>query len=137
MNYDNHSGRILFVLQQLFNLDVSLTTPRIPSVLDYEISEYIIMAFRGCSRLGQAMAVRCFSEGGSVKPSGTVAPKPVDPLANVSGLTTAVVGKPPAGAHTADYKVPEYFLYERFSYHHAEIELAPYRCPQPNANRKQ
>lgn len=95
------------------------------------------MAFRGCSRL----AVRCFSEAGSVKASGTsgttVAPKPVDPLANVSGLTTAVVGKPAAGAHNADYKVPEYFLYERFSYHHAEIELAPYRCPQPNANRKE
>lgn len=94
------------------------------------------MALRVCSRLKSLMAVRCFSEGSSVRPPAAAAPKPVDPLAKVSGLTTAVVGKPQSGAHDAEYKVPEYFLYGRHSYFEAEIELAPFRCPQPNANRK-
>lgn len=64
------------------------------------------------------------------------APKPVDPLAKVTGLTEKVVLKPKTGAHQETYKSPEYFLYGRHSYHEAEIELGPYRCPQPNANRK-
>lgn len=64
------------------------------------------------------------------------APKPVDPLAKVTGLTEKVVLKPKTGAHEETYKSPEYFLYGRHSYHEAEIELGPYRCPQPNANRK-
>lgn len=93
------------------------------------------MALRVATRLNPLMALRCYSESTSARPPSAT-PKPVDPLEKVSGLTTNVVGKPEAGAHSKDYKVPEYFLYGRHSYHEAEIELGPYRCPQPNANRK-
>lgn len=64
--------------------------------------------------------------------------------ANVTGLTSYVIkqkqGKlgPNEGASiTATYKVPEYFSYDRFSYHGAEVELAKYRCPQPSAVKGQ
>uniref|UniRef100_A0A1L8DC39 Uncharacterized protein n=1 Tax=Nyssomyia neivai TaxID=330878 RepID=A0A1L8DC39_9DIPT len=84
--------------------------------------------------------IRPFSQS-ATPPSST--PKTVDPLSKVSGLTQKVVLKPesgkkvgPGAAHDADYKVPEYFLYGRHSYHEAEIELASFRCPQPSAIRK-
>lgn len=89
------------------------------------------MSYRRVGSLVNCMAVRCLSESASV-----------DPLAKVTGLSQKVVLKPskervgPGAAHDADYKVPEYFLYGRHSYAEAEIELAQYRCPQPNANRK-
>uniref|UniRef100_A0A7G3AFI8 Uncharacterized protein n=1 Tax=Lutzomyia longipalpis TaxID=7200 RepID=A0A7G3AFI8_LUTLO len=75
--------------------------------------------------------------------SGQSQPPTSEPLSKVSGLTQKVVMKPesgkkvgPGASHDAEYKVPEYFLYGRHSYHEAEIELAPYRCPQPSALRK-
>lgn len=35
-----------------------------------------------------------------------------------------------------EYKVPEYFGYDRTSYHEAEIEMEKFRIPQPKAPRK-
>lgn len=57
---------------------------------------------------------------------------------NVQGLTSYVIkqrAEPlgPGASATGAYKVPEYFCYDRFSYHSAEVELAKYRCPQPSA----
>lgn len=57
---------------------------------------------------------------------------------NVPGLSSYVIknrAEPlgPGASATGAYKVPEYFCYDRFSYHGAEIELAKYRCPQPSA----
>lgn len=57
---------------------------------------------------------------------------------NVIGLTSYVIKQKaeplgPGASATGAYKVPEYFCYDRFSYHGAEIELAKYRCPQPSA----
>lgn len=58
--------------------------------------------------------------------------------ANVQGLTSYCIkqrAEPlgPGASATGAYKVPEYFCYDRFSYHGAEVELAKYRCPQPSA----
>ncbi|XP_055700360.1 uncharacterized protein LOC129800030 [Phlebotomus papatasi] len=89
--------------------------------------------------------LRPFSQSAAPSSSGGQgkSPSTTDPLSKVSGLTTNVVLKPesgkkvgPGASHNADYKVPEYFLYGRHSYHEAEIELAPFRCPQPSALKK-
>ncbi|XP_017121372.1 uncharacterized protein LOC108142198 [Drosophila elegans] len=56
----------------------------------------------------------------------------------VTGLTSNCV-KPitgpvgPGASATAEYKVPEYYCFNRFSYAEAEVEMAKYRCPQPSA----
>lgn len=57
---------------------------------------------------------------------------------NVPGLSSYVIkqrAEPlgPGASKTKAYKVPEYFCYDRFSYHGAEVEMAKYRCPQPSA----
>lgn len=57
---------------------------------------------------------------------------------DVPGLSSNIV-KPksqplgPGASPTGAYKVPEYYCYDRFSYHEAEVEMAKYRCPQPSA----
>lgn len=60
---------------------------------------------------------------------------------NVPGLSARCVlprSQPlgPGASPSGDYKVPEYFCYDKTSYAEAEIEMASFRCPQPNANRK-
>lgn len=57
---------------------------------------------------------------------------------NVPGLSPYVIKQKaeplgPGASATGKYRVPEYFCYDRFSYHGAEVELAKYRCPQPSA----
>lgn len=57
---------------------------------------------------------------------------------NVPGLTSYVIKQKaeplgPGASANGKYRVPEYFCYDRFSYHGAEVELAKYRCPQPSA----
>lgn len=57
---------------------------------------------------------------------------------NVPGLSSNVIKQKaeplgPGASTTGAYKVPEYFCYDRFSYHGAEVEMAKYRCPQPSA----
>lgn len=95
------------------------------------------MACRRVVPAVNCMAVRCLSESSTVRPPRAQNNSaPVDPLAKVTGLSQNVVLKPGPVAADAAYKVPEYFLYGRHSYAEAEIELAPFRCPQPNANRK-
>ncbi|KAG5682181.1 hypothetical protein PVAND_011549 [Polypedilum vanderplanki] len=66
------------------------------------------------------------------------APKP-DPLKNVSGLSTKVVKNNDQKAVSGtgkDYQVPEYFGFNRMSYHEAEVEMERFRIPQPVAPRK-
>lgn len=58
--------------------------------------------------------------------------------ASVTGLSSYVIKQKseplgPGASSSGPYKVPEYFCYDRFSYHGAEVELAKYRCPQPSA----
>ncbi|XP_034474260.1 uncharacterized protein LOC117781590 [Drosophila innubila] len=63
------------------------------------------------------------------------------PVSNVTGLSSACV-KPtstpvgPGASTTSNYKVPEYFCFNRFSYAEAEVEMAKFRCPQPSALKK-
>lgn len=58
--------------------------------------------------------------------------------ADVPGLSSDVIKQKaeplgPGASASGTYKVPEYFCYDRFSYHGAEVEMAKYRCPQPSA----
>lgn len=69
-------------------------------------------------------------------------PKSTAPSANlnVPGLSTAVhttqepVG--PGASKTGEYKVPEYFNYNKNSYFEAEVEMNKYRLPQPSSLKK-
>lgn len=59
---------------------------------------------------------------------------------DVPGLTSYVIKQKaeplgPGASASGTYKVPEYFCYDRFSYHGAEVEMAKYRCPQPSATK--
>ncbi|XP_026481889.1 uncharacterized protein LOC113389054 [Ctenocephalides felis] len=59
------------------------------------------------------------------------------PLQNVTGLSSQIILKRegPIGPNDSknEYKVKEYFCYDRSSYFQAEIEMAKYRLPQPSA----
>lgn len=81
---------------------------------------------------------RCYSQGaGAAKSSGSstvAAPNVTGLSANCVKPTTGPVG--PGAAANSHYKVPEYFSFNRFSYHEAEVEMAKYRCPQPSALKK-
>lgn len=88
---------------------------------------------------------RAFSQGASKTPASSKPSSPCAPKAaintNVPGLSQNIVlpkSQPlgPGAATDGDYKVPEYFCYNRTSYHEAEVELAQFRCPQPSALKK-
>lgn len=89
----------------------------------------------------------------------TTTPKPADPLKNVvgkssfilylyknkntrkiiSGLSSKCVAPNDARAVPGtgkDYKVPEYFGFNKMSYSEAEVEMEKFRIPQPIAPRK-
>lgn len=56
---------------------------------------------------------------------------------NVPGLSDKCVlskAEPlgPGASSTGVYKVPEYYCYNKTSYHEAEVELACFRGPQPS-----
>ncbi|XP_037035167.1 uncharacterized protein LOC119073664 [Bradysia coprophila] len=84
-----------------------------------------------------SLAIRAFSNAKSGAPT-TANKGPSQPSLNVAGLSERCVksNREPVGpgaSATADYKVPEYFCYDKTSYAEAEIEMAKYRCPQPSA----
>lgn len=59
-------------------------------------------------------------------------------FSNVVGLSSRCVetttGPVGPGAKTdGDYKVPEYFCFNQYTFTEAEIEMAKYRVPQPSA----
>lgn len=110
---------------------------------------------RGVTRLSQL--IRGFSSGVGKSASPAA---PVDPMKNVvgeffcrilknqqhykiafrfSGLTQNCV-KPNEAKNVPgtgnEYKVPEYFGFNRMSYHEAEVEMEKFRVPQPVAPRK-
>lgn len=71
-------------------------------------------------------------------PTGALKKTESNAEVNVPGLSSYVIKKKseplgPGASSSGQYKVPEYFCYDRFSYHGAEVELAKYRCPQPSA----
>ncbi|KAF6216514.1 hypothetical protein GE061_000857 [Apolygus lucorum] len=57
---------------------------------------------------------------------------------NVPGLSSKCLNVPnsavgPGASFQGEYKVPEYFCYDKTSYFEAEIEMLKYRCPQPSS----
>ncbi|XP_063242257.1 uncharacterized protein LOC134542163 [Bacillus rossius redtenbacheri] len=75
--------------------------------------------------------------GGKEAPKSSTPAKGPDP-GNVPGLSSAVLSVPPGevGPHAskqAEYKNPEYFCYNEFSYFEAENEMLKYRLPQPSS----
>lgn len=81
--------------------------------------------------------LRSFAEvsGGSI-PTTTQKPKPTIP--EVPGLSkNCVLPKAhpvgPGASTDGEYKVPEYFCYNKTSYYEAEVEMEKFRCPQPSA----
>lgn len=98
-------------------------------------------SIRSVSKLRMVPIQRAFSQKSTKKPEQT-APKTGSIDSNVIGLTSYVIKKRaeplgPGASTTGEYKVPEYFCYDRFSYHGAEVELAKYRLPQPSAKSGQ
>lgn len=86
---------------------------------------------------------RAFSGGAPTKPpvNSSSSPSTSAINANVKGLSSKIVipkSQPlgPGAATDGHYKVPEYYCYNRTSYYEAEVELAPFRCPQPSAVKK-
>lgn len=77
-------------------------------------------------------------------PSGSAAAASAGPSKineNVPGLSSKCVlprSQPlgPGASQSGDYKVPEYYCYDKNSFAEAEIEMANFRCPQPDAHRK-
>lgn len=96
------------------------------------------MNIRPVSRLCQ-LTIRSFSSAAS-KSGATATTKPPkqEPSLNAPGLSERCVKSRsvpvgPGASAKGDYKVPEYFLYDKTSYAEAELEMAKYRCPQPSA----
>lgn len=84
------------------------------------------------------LMVRSFSNATSKTEGKTPSSNPKPTSVTVSGLSEKCVkaNKEPVGPGASvngDYKVPEYFCYDKMSFAEAEIEMAKYRCPQPSA----
>ncbi|XP_069966462.1 uncharacterized protein NdufV3 [Bactrocera oleae] len=87
---------------------------------------------RGYNQAAQDMA-------GVKPPKGPGGSDGVNP--NVPGLSSNIVKLAsgplgPGASQNGEYKVPEYYSFNRFSYAEAEVEIAKYRLPQPSAHRK-
>lgn len=98
---------------------------------------------------GSRVALRCYSTQTTKPPTyGNAASKSAGAPPTAAGIKSDVPGlskkcvlpraQPlgPGASTTGDYKVPEYYCYDKTSYAEAEIEMANFRCPQPSANRK-
>lgn len=91
--------------------------------------------------LVRLIAARTFSNPASGKVVGATGVKPAPPKAvtgDVQGLSGKCVHSKsgpigPGAARDGDYKVPEYFCYDRVSYYEAEVEMEKFRIPQPSA----
>ncbi|XP_004535224.1 uncharacterized protein LOC101463482 [Ceratitis capitata] len=90
------------------------------------------IARRGYNQAAQDMS-------GIKPPKGPGGGASINP--DVPGLSSNIV-KPssgplgPGASHSGQYKVPEYYSFNRFSYAEAEVEIAKYRLPQPSSHRK-
>lgn len=98
-----------------------------------------------CALRGSVQRVisRAYSEGTNQTTGSASSTVPPSSTTNAPGLSSAVVipAAQPVGPgikpdKSGPYKSPEYFCYNDMSYYEAEVEMAKYRCPPPNANRK-
>lgn len=84
------------------------------------------------------LLIRSFSSATSKTEGKKQSSSPNPASTSVAGLSEKCVKtkKEPVGpgaSTNGDYKVPEYFCYDKMSYAEAEIEMLKYRCPQPSA----
>ena len=100
------------------------------------------MLSKSVLRLSSLSSLRCINLRMSSNSTGNCPPqsppKPAEINADVPGLSEKCVkskNQPigPGASTQGEYKVPEYFCYDKTSYAEAEIEMASYRCPQPSA----
>lgn len=98
-----------------------------------------------CALRGSALRVisRTYSQGTKQTTGTASSAAPPPSTTNVQGLSGAVVisATEPVGPgikpdKSGPYKSPEYYCYNDMSFYEAEVEMAKYRCPAPNANRK-
>lgn len=98
------------------------------------------MNIRPVFRLNQ-LAFRAYSNAASKSGAASTAKTAKttnQPQLTAAGLSEKCVKskKEPVGpgaTSNGEYKVPEYFCYDKTSYAEAEIEMAKFRCPQPSA----
>ncbi|XP_029734697.1 uncharacterized protein LOC115269975 [Aedes albopictus] len=92
--------------------------------------------------LVRLVAARAYSQpptsGKSAAASQAAAPKPVS--GDVPGLSSKCVHSKtgpigPGASRDGDYKVPEYYCYDKNSYFEAEIEMLKFRLPQPSSKQ--
>ncbi|XP_055643197.1 uncharacterized protein LOC129779635 [Toxorhynchites rutilus septentrionalis] len=92
--------------------------------------------------LVQLVAARTFSQPAGGRPSAGIA-KPAPPAAapgDVPGLSSKCVHSKtgpvgPGASRDGEYKVPEYFCYDKGSYFEAEVEMEKFRLPQPSSKQ--
>lgn len=98
-----------------------------------------------CALRGSVLRVisRAYSKETNQTTGSVSSSAPPPPTTNAPGLSSAVVRPTtePVGPgikpdKSGPYKSPEYFCYNDMSYYEAEVEMAKYRCPPPNAHRK-
>ncbi|XP_055545910.1 uncharacterized protein LOC129730539 [Wyeomyia smithii] len=93
--------------------------------------------------LVRLIAARALSTPTSGKVIGATGTKPVPPKAasgDVQGLSSKCVHQKsgpigPGASRDGEYKVPEYFCYDKASYFEAEVEMEKFRLPQPSAKK--
>ncbi|XP_053696214.1 uncharacterized protein LOC128743627 [Sabethes cyaneus] len=89
--------------------------------------------------LVRLVAARTFSSptSGKVVQSGQPASPKAAP-SDVPGLSSKCVRSKsgpigPGASRDGEYKVPEYFCYDKGSFFEAEVEMEKYRLPQPSS----
>lgn len=95
------------------------------------------MNIRPVVRLNQ-FAIRAYSNAASKSGTASPAKTKKQPQLTAAGLSEKCVKSTkgpvgPGASSNGEYKVPEYFCYDKTSYAEAEIEMAKFRCPQPSA----
>lgn len=144
MCFKNQRARFVYYLRNsCFSLTSAVTNRSCPPLVCYETFCQVQIIYNGSSCLfpleltnGSAM-LQPVIIGPTTERSCCGSPEACRPPGEGCWIDRKSCLKPKSGAHdTEAYKVPEYFLYGRHSFAEAEIELGPYRCPQPNANRK-
>uniref|UniRef100_A0A1Q3FN19 Putative mitochondrial nadh-ubiquinone oxidoreductase 9 kDa subunit-like protein n=1 Tax=Culex tarsalis TaxID=7177 RepID=A0A1Q3FN19_CULTA len=94
--------------------------------------------------LVRLVAARTYSQPSAGKPgagtAGAAAAAPKAVSGDVPGLSSKCVHSKsgpigPGASRDGEYKVPEYYCYDRNSYFEAEIEMSKFRLPQPSAKQ--
>uniref|UniRef100_A0A0A9YC39 NADH dehydrogenase [ubiquinone] flavoprotein 3, mitochondrial n=1 Tax=Lygus hesperus TaxID=30085 RepID=A0A0A9YC39_LYGHE len=105
------------------------------------VRQRIAFALRSDLKLLWNVSQRHSSSTQTPTPPSSAAAAPISKASindNVPGLSSKCLNVPnsavgPGASFQGEYKVPEYFCYDKTSYFEAEIEMLKYRCPQPSS----